>query len=529
MIWTTRARRGAVVASHNLAAEAGLAVLREGGNAIEAMVAAVATISVVYPHMNGIGGDGFWLIDDGNGPPRGIMGIGRAGERVTIDHYRELGLEAIPSRGPQAAITAAGTVSSWQAALDISRTWDGRLPLTRLLADAAYYARHGFPVSRSQHENTAAKRDELADVPGFADLFLPGGTVPDVGELFRNTALAETLDRLAAAGLEDFYRGDIARAIAADLERAGSLLTLDDIEGHRVTAAAPLSVALTGATIYNLPPPTQGLASLMILALFDRFDCTAADNFEHVHLLVEATKQAFRVRDDEITDPAFAVTDPVGHLSDEALARAAGGIDPAHAAPWPQPANPGDTVWLGAIDEQGRAVSFIHSIYWEFGAGVVLPQTGITWQNRGVSFALDEAAPNPLTPGRQPFHTNNPALARLDDGRVMVYGTMGGDGQPQTQAAVFSRYARFGQGLQQAVSGPRWLLGRRWSETTTALRLENRFDPAVLDALRTAGHEVVVTEAFDEIMGHAGALVCHASGTIEGANDPRGDGAVAGY
>jgi gamma-glutamyltranspeptidase len=529
MIRSTRAARGAAVASHHLAAQAGLAVLREGGNAIEAMVAAVATISVVYPQMNSIGGDGFWLIHEDGRPPRGILGVGAAGREVTIEMYRGLGHDAIPSRGPLAANTVAGTVSSWQAALEVARAWGGTMPLGRLLEDAAHYARHGMPVSRSQRDNTAAKRDELKDVAGFADLYLADGEAPREGVLFRNPALADTFERLAAAGLDDFYRGDVARAIAADLERVGSPLVLADLEGHRATLADPLAVEVAGATLYNLPPPTQGLASLMILGLFDRLACPAADGFDHVHLLVEATKRAFRVRDREITDPAHAATDPARHLAPAALDRAAAAIDPARALPWPDPPAPGDTVWLGTIDAAGRAVSFIHSIYWEFGSGVVLPATGITWQNRGVSFALDPRRPNPLAPGRKPFHTNNPALARFADGRVLVYGTMGGDGQPQTQAAVFTRYARFGQDLQRAIAAPRWLLGRRWSESATGLSLEDRFDPAVVDALGAAGHDVALVGPYEELMGHAGALARHPSGVIEGGADPRGDGLVAAF
>ena len=529
MIWTPRATRGAVVASHNLAAQSGLAVLREGGNAVEAMVAAVATISVVYPHMNGIGGDGFWLIDDGDGSPRAILGVGGAGREATVDFYRGLGHDTIPSRGPLAANTPAGTVSSWQAALDESKRWGGRLPLSRLLEDAAHYARQGFPLTQLQHDNTADKRDELKDVPGFAGQFLSDGEAPAPGTIFRNPALADTFDRMAAAGLDDFYRGDLARTIAADLARAGSPLTLADIEAHEVTLAAPLAFKIGGATLYNTPPPTQGLASLIILGLFEQLGCEAADGFDHVHALVEATKRAFRVRDTEVTDPAHADTDPARFLDPAAMAAMVAEIDPARALPWPEPSQPADTVWLGAIDGDGRAVSFIHSIYWEFGSGVVLRDSGITWQNRGVSFALDPARPNPLQPGRKPFHTNNPAMARFDDGRLMVYGSMGGDGQPQSQAALFSRYHHFGQDLQQAVSAPRWLLGRTWGTTTTALRIEDRFDPAVIDALRGAGHDIVVTGPYDAIMGHAGALVRNREGVIEGAADPRGDGVVAAY
>jgi gamma-glutamyltranspeptidase/glutathione hydrolase len=204
-------------------------------------------------------------------------------------------------------------------------------------------------------------------------------------------------------------------------------------------------------------------------------------------------------------------------------------IRPDRAAPWPAPAQGGDTVWLGVIDAAGRAVSMIQSIYWEFGSGVVLRDTGILWQNRGVSFALEDSALNVLRPGRKPFHTLNPALAVFKDGRVMVYGTMGGEGQPQTQAAVFSRYALFGQELQAAVTAPRWLLGRTWGASSTNLKLESRFDPGLIQSLRKAGHDVEVVGPFSDIMGHAGGIVRHPSRALEGAADPRGDGTVAAF
>jgi gamma-glutamyltranspeptidase len=230
-----------------------------------------------------------------------------------------------------------------------------------------------------------------------------------------------------------------------------------------------------------------------------------------------------------VTDPARLPAEPMHFLSAAALDALAGEIDMQVALPWPDAAAPGDTIWMGAIDSAGRSVSFIQSVYWEFGSGVVLQDTGVTWQNRGTSFSLDPTALNALEPGRKPFHTLNPSMALFDDGRVMPYGTMGGEGQPQTQAAVFTRYARFGQGLQQAVTAPRWLLGRTWGDVSTSLKLENRFDSALVAELKAAGHQVeLLDEDFSDTMGHAGALVRHPNGLIEGAADPRSDGGVAG-
>ena len=529
MLQTPRAARGMVVAPHHLAAQAGLAVLREGGNAVEAAVAAASTVPVVYPHMNSLGGDNFWLIAEPGREPVAIMACGGAGEKASIEMYRGRGCETIPPRGPLAANTVAGATSGWNAALEIGRRWGGRLPLTRLLADAEHYARHGFPVTNSQHRNTLAKLAELKDVPGFAGQFLASGVPPAVGSLFRQPKLADTLERLVHAGLDDFYRGEIGAASAAELARIGSPVTAADLAAHRAVETTPLRVSLRCGTVYNAPPPTQGLASLIILGVFDRLGCAEAEGFAYLHGLVESTKQAFLVRDRIVTDPAYMTEDPAGHLAASKLAEMAGRITPDKALPWPAPAASGDTVWLGVIDGQGRAVSLIQSIYWEFGSGVVLGDTGVLWQNRGVSFSLSEKALNVLRPGRKPFHTLNPAMARLKDGRSMVYGTMGGEGQPQTQAAVFTRHALFGQELQAAVTAPRWLLGRTWGAASTNLKLESRFDPSLIEALRKAGHDVEMVAPFTDVMGHAGGIVRHPSGVLEGAGDPRGDGVVAAF
>ncbi|MFO1349901.1 MAG: gamma-glutamyltransferase family protein [Gammaproteobacteria bacterium] len=529
MLQTPRATRGMVTAPHHLAAQAGLRVLQDGGNAIEAMIAAAAAIAVVYPHMNGLGGDNFWLIHHPGAAPRAIDACGAAAGNASIEFYRHRGHAVIPARGGLAANTVAGAVSGWQQALAISAQWGGELPLARLFDDAIHYARHGAPVTASQYGNTVAKQPEMTEAAGFAELYCGGGQAPAIGSLFRNPALALALERLAEVGLDDFYRGELARAIAADLAEAGSPLTLEDLARHRPREVEPLSVKLRAGTAYNLPPPTQGLASLMILGLFERLACRSADGFDFVHGLVEASKRAFRVRDVHITDPAYMTVDPRDFLNAAALDRACTDIDPARALSWGAPTRKGDTVWLGAIDGAGRAVSFIQSLYWEFGSGVVLPATGITWQNRGTSFKLDPSAQNALRPGRKPFHTIQPALALLNDGRTMAYGTMGGEGQPQTQAAIYLRYVQFGQELQAAVTAPRWLLGRTWGSERTNLRIENRFERSVLDALHAAGHDLEVIGAFDEVMGHAGALVHHPDGVIEGAADPRGDGAAAGY
>jgi oxamate amidohydrolase len=529
MLQTLSSARGMITAPHHLAAQAGLSVLREGGTAIEAMVAAAATIAVVYPHMNSIGGDGFWIVAEPGKPPVGIDACGPAAGLASMAFYRERGCAAIPSRGPYAANTVAGAISGWQAALEVNAEWGGRLPLARLLEEAVWHGRNGAPVTRSQNVFTARFLAELAPQPGFSGQFLNGGEVPAADTLKTYAALAATLERLARAGLDDFYRGEIARALGAELERVGSPVRAADLEKHRARRVTPLTVTLRSGQVWNMTPPTQGLASLMILGIFDRLGCRVAEGFDHLHGLIEATKLAFRVRNRYIIDPAYMTVRPEDFLADAALDQRARQVDPLRALPWPEPLQKGDTIWMGAADSSGRMASYIQSVYWEFGSGVVLSDTGVAWQNRGSSFLLDPASHLALVPGKKPFHTLNPAFARLRDGRSMVYGTMGGDGQPQTQSAVYSRYAMFGQTLQQAVTAPRWLLGRTWGQESVTLKLESRFDAALIERMQQAGHNVEIVDPYSDSMGHAGGVVVHPNRLITGASDPRSDGAVAAF
>ena len=520
--------RGVVAASHPAAVEAGRTIIADGGNALEAMIAMAAAIAAGYPHMNHIGGDGFWLFRAPNGRLRAIEAAGFAGERARRELYREY--ETVPPRGPLAALTVPGAIGGWALAHEAASAFGGRMPLDALLAPAIRIAGEGTRVTRSQARLTAEKLAELKDIPGFAAAFLTsdGKPLPE-GAVFRQEALAATLDQLAHVGLDDFYRGDVAREMAADLDRIGSPVTRGDLGLYRATLREPLMLPLATGTLYNTPPPTQGLASLIILGLFERMRVTQDEGFDHVHTIVEATKRAFRVRDRFITDFNRLTSPPDSYLAPAFLDAEAARIDRRKAAAWPAPWGEGDTVWMGAADASGLAVSYIQSLYWEFGSGCVLPRTGVLMQNRGASFSLDPGALNPLEPGRVPFHTLNPALAVLRDGRVMAYGTMGGDGQPQSQAALFTRHVTFRQPLADAIERPRWLLGRTWGSAHTNLRLESRFDGEVIDRLLSAGHDVeVLSEPYSDLMGHAGAVVLHPSGVLEGAHDPRADGGAAG-
>ena len=520
-------RRGVVCAPHSAAAEAGRAVLAEGGNALEAMVAMAASIAVVYPHMNGIGGDGFWLLREPSGRIRALMAGGRAGEHARPELYREY--ETIPSRGPLAALTVPGAISGWMLALEAAKAQGGALPLKVLLGHAIRQAGEGTPMARSLANLTAAVAGELKTVPGFAQTFLVDGKAPEAGHVLRQPALAATLEQLAHAGLADFYRGDVAREVAGDLDRVGSPVTRVDLERNTATLAEPLSITIDAGTLYNTPPPTQGLASLMILALFTRLGVKEAESFDHVHGLIEAAKRALRVRDRTIADPERMPQPPERFLADAFLDAEAAAIDRRKAGMWSAATGQGDTIWMGAADASGLVVSYIQSLYWEFGSGVVLPRTGVLMQNRGTGFNLKPTSRNRVEPGRLPPHTLNPALAVLRDGRIIAYGTMGGDAQPQIQAALFTRHVLYRQPLDQALDRPRWFIGRTWGSAHGSVMLEGRFDGNVIDRLMAAGHDVDVMAApYAGNMGHAGAVVLHPNGTLEGAHDPRADGGATG-
>lgn len=528
MMQSNMAPSGMAVTPHHLAGETALSVLRHGGDAIEAMVAAAATIAVVYPHMNGIGGDGFWLIMPPEGEPIAIDASGSAGSLACFEFYA--GEQAIPHRGPKAALTVPGTISGWDEALKVSALLGGgQLPLSRLLADAIRYAADGIPVTESQATATHSKYQELASIAGFAETFLTHGEVPKAGSRFTQPRLADTLARLTVEGLESFYRGPLAAVMAEELAELGMPITYQDLAAQRAKRRIPLHLKHHKGDVYNMTPPTQGLVSLAILGITDNLDMAGANETLTIHRIVEATKKAFSLRDRYITDPRHITTSIQSLLEPEALAELATHIDDCRAAQWGAGKGPGDTVWMGVMDNSGLAVSFIQSIYHEFGSGVVLPKSGVLWQNRGAAFSLDPDHILALAPGKQPFHTLNPAAARLADGRTMVYGSMGGDGQPQTQAAIFTRHVIQNMPLQQAVSAPRWLLGRTWGQASDSLKLEGRFSPETFESLRALGHEVEALPDFSEAVGHAGAIVRHTNGMFEGAFDPRSNGSAAGF
>lgn len=517
----------AFTAPHHQAAAIGQAVLQQGGSAVDAMIAAAAAIPVVYPHMNSLGGDGFWLIHRPGQDPIGIEACGTAAALADAQFYA--GMSAIPTRGGGAALTMAGTLEGWRRAREWQREQHIRaLPLAELLAPAQALAREGITVTHSLQMASEKVAADMTSLRGYQRVFCPAGRTLQAGEAWHNPGFADFLDKLATRGLDDFYRGELAKEFASWLEAAGSPLRLNDFQDYRARQVRPLSVPLREATLYNLPPPTQGLASLLILAIYDHLHAQQppVNEAERIHLLVEACKQAFVVRDRVVTDPARLPLGWEQHLTAHGIAELAAGIDRHKASDWPRVAKPGDTVWMGAIDGQGCMVSFIQSIYWEFGSGLVHPDYGVVWNNRGISFSLQSDHLNALTPGARPFHTLNPAFAVFRDGRRLSYGTMGGEGQPQTQAAVFARYAYQQLPLSEAVASGRWLLGRTWGDSSHDLKLESDLAESAGAGLSALGHAFRVVPARNEMMGHAGAVLCEADGRVAAATDPRSDGAA---
>jgi len=518
---STATKSIAFTAPHYAASQAGQNILQQGGTAIEAMVAAAASISVVYPHMNSLGGDGFWLISEPGKTPIGIDASGTAAKRADLDFYA--GQNHIESRGPRACLNMAGAVAGWKKALDISHSWQSAIELEQLLSPAIGQAEWGIEVTQSLQNASEKTFNDLHKSVNFEQFLIKGKSLRK-GKILKLPKIAQTLKILVNNGLDDFYHGDIAKMLAEDLALAGSPIQLSDFSDYQAQQVTPLSVTTSVGKLYNLPAPTQGIASLIILALFDKVQHQAKTEAEFIHILIECTKQAFIVRDTLLTDPSRLAEPLETYLQEEKLNQMAKKVRLNKALPWPHIAKPGDTVWMGACDREGRMVSYIQSIYWEFGSGVVSPQTGILWNNRGTLFSLKPDHLQQLKPGLKPFHTLNPAFAELNDGRRLSYGTMGGEGQPQTQAAVFSRYVYRQQSLSNAIDQSRWLLGRTWGGNSHNLKIEQDIPQDVIQELATKGHDVATVPACNEIMGHAGAIVLRPDNSAAAATDPRSDG-----
>ncbi len=454
-----------------------------------------------------------------NHAPTAFLGIGQAVAAIPRGG-------AIPARGPASVLTTACLVDSWRHALTFSgREWGGRLQLAELLEPAIHYAEHGFALSPSQAFWLDFRREEFADWSGFAALFAPGGTQPAVGTSFRQPQLAESLKAIALKGPREFYEGALARRIADGLAGAGSVLSLEDLKATRTREAVPVSIDYRGLRLFAPPPPTQGLTTLAIMGVLARIprERIMEGSAEDFHCLVEAVKQAFLDRS-VIADPDFA-PDPTARLLDPArLDKKAAAINPHRALAWPHQANSADTVFLSAIDREGRAVSLLQSIYFDWGSGVVAGDTGILWQNRGAAFHSDQDHPNAAVPGKRPFYTLTPGLAVRDGAPCLTFGTQGADGQPQTLAVLLTRFIDHGLSPADTLARPRFLLGRTFSDSNDSLKIEAHAGEGVLTALAAMGHQVAPIPALSPLAGQAGVLARDASGNLTGAHDPRSDG-----
>jgi gamma-glutamyltranspeptidase/glutathione hydrolase len=516
---------GMVTSPHALASEAGREVLRAGGNAIEAAIAIGAALCVTYPHFTGLGGDAFWVIGDRQGMLRTVSGIGQAAQQLPAFS------EAIPLRGAASALTTAATVDTWHQAYQISKdAWGGAQSWSSLFDRAHEYAADGFPVTPSQHFWQRMRADELHALPGFAATFAPQGRIPAIAERFVQPALAKSIERIARLGAREFYEGELAERIARGLREAGSPLSSSDLARTQARDEAPLRVAYRGGELVSMRPPTQGVTTLQIMGILDRFEVEriAEGSADYYHLLVEAVKCAFVERDRFVSDPEFNTVPVDDMLSTAALDAHARSIDLRAARAWPHVFRAGDTVFIGATDREGRSVSVLQTVYFDWGSGVVAGDTGILWHNRGASFSTNPTHHNVVQAGKRPFHTLNPGMY-LKDGRPhLLFGTQGADGQPQTLAAILTRLIDYGMDPLTALARPRFLLGKTFSDTRDALKLEEDAGADVFAALAARGHEVSAIAAQSPLAGHPGVIRIEADGSASGAHDPRSDGRALG-
>jgi oxamate amidohydrolase len=539
-----RSERGMIATSHYLASASGLHALRRGGTAVDAAIAANAVLCVAYPHMAGLGGDGFWLLHDPSaGGVRALNASGPAARLATRDYYRERGHEdEMPQRGALAALTVPGAVDGWR----VMHEQYGRLEWASLFDDAIEYAGKGIAVSRSVANWIAEDVPVFREHETAARLYLPDGRARREGERMALPELAQTFSTLARDGARGgFYEGALAQRMADALEQAGSPLRAEDFADFRAEWVEPLSTSYRGYTAYEFPPNTQGFAALQILNIIEGFDVQAWGDgtVEYYHYMAEAVKLAFADRDAWLTDPKF-VDIPLDRLLSKDYARerrdriqrdramvmeeVEPGVDFAGNAARRSP--DGDTVYFSVVDGAGLAVSVIQSIYHDFGSAFVAADTGVLMQNRGAFFALDDEHPNRLEPGKRTFHTLIPAMLFRDDEPYLVYGTMGGEGQPQTHAALVTRLVDFGYDVQQAIEAPRWLMGRTWGTQSRDLSLEGRIPDEVVRELELRGQPIKMLPDWDDNMGHAQAIrIDREHGFLEGGADPRGDGAALGF
>jgi gamma-glutamyltranspeptidase/glutathione hydrolase len=508
-----------VSTSQPLASSAGLQMFARGGNAVDAALATAITLAVVEPCMNGIGGDAFAILWDGE-KLHGLNASGRAPAKWTPDYFA--GRSSMPLRGWD-AVTVPGTVSAWRALSDKF----GRLPFGDLFEPALRYARDGYLVSPTVHRQWQAQVDELLSYPGFREAFAPQGRAPLPGERFICPGQARTLERFAASGGDDFYHGELAARIAAHARATGGALSEADLAAHRADWVDPVGIPYRDLELFEIGPSGQGIGALMALGMLEHFDLRASglDSAATVHLQVEAMKLAFADMQQYVADPDAMQAVKASHLLDaDYLARRARLIDPQRAsAARPGTPHSGGTVYLCAADENGMMVSFIQSNFKGFGSGVVVPDTGIALHNRGWGFSLAAGHANQVAPGKRPFHTISPGFLMRGGAPLASFGVMGGSMQAQGHVQMTARIADHGQNPQAASDAPRW----RVLDDNATIAVEWNFPAEAIEGLVARGHQVRVAPRFDTEFGCA-QIAMRIEGGYIAASDHRKDGYPAG-
>jgi len=529
------ARNGAIATSQPLATAAGLKVLQSGGNAIDAAVTAAAVLSVVEPTMNGAGGDLFAIVYSAKDRKvHGLNASGRAPAAATPDEFKKRNLRTIPLRGGL-SVSVPGVVDGWSELL----AKHGTRTLAQALEPAIAYARDGYAVSEIIADQWKSVESVLARDPKAAAIFLPGGKAPAPGDVFKNPALAASLDLIAKGGRDVFYKGALAKAIADDMARTGGLITAADLAAHHSDWVEPLSTTYRGYQVLELPPNTQGVAALEILNLMEGFDLKALghNSAAYLHLMVEAKRIAFADRGSWLADAAATPPKALERmLSKEYAAERRKEIsrDKAAADYKPlsidgrttpdggdAPVGRGDTVYLTAADADGNVISLIQSIYETFGAGIVAGDTGIVLHNRGNLFSLTPGHPNLLAPGKRPFHTLIPAMVLKDGVPWVSFGVMGGDMQAQGHAQVVANLIDFGMNIQAAGEAA------RFRHSGAGLALESAFSDEARAGLTSRGHKLINSTGVWG--GFQGILIDPKTRVLMAGSDPRKDGMAAGW
>lgn len=520
------ARNGIAASAHPFVSHAALEILRAGGTAVDAAIAAAAVLMCVEPRNGHLGGDAFMLVNQpSDGRVIAFNGSGAAPAAATLQRYRELG--SIPTEGLLAS-TVPGVVDLWFTAHDRY----GRLPFTQLLAPAIAYARAGIPMTPRLHRLLTADAPVYAKYPAAARVFLPGGCVPAVGSLFAQPQLAVSLERIASGGCDAFYRGAITEEMVAFSQANGGLFSLADFDEHHSEVAQPLMGDYRGFTIYEQPPVSQGIIVLIALGILRHFDLRAIGlgSTERYHLLIEALKLAFDERMRTLGDPRFVEIPITELLSERRAVELAATIDPdrARAQTAVPPAVAVDTTYAAFGDGDGMMVSYIHSLF--AGSGVVLGETGVLMNNRLAGFTLDAASPNVLAPRKRPVHTLNSYIVHKDGAAVLAGGTPGAHWQVQTNVQILTNVLDFGLDPAAAIAVPRFTFGEQLQRQDNLVRIESRVDATVIDGLRLRGHDVEVIGPWDA--GSAVQLVARdrTGGMYRGATEVRrSECTVAGY